>query len=279
MAEDERQDLRRHEEPQEDGGRAAQPPVVMAEPTPVQLVGRIGLYTGEVRRLDARLVERSPPVEASVVGVAGGAGGPMRARKSKRMERRLTHWQCVFCRHETPHSAGATACGACGGIKQQLGDADAAGREAARRRARSKEYVGRQLNALGVGTSGVPRAAQGVFEKARRDMLVRHEVEALEQFTGAASYVKEEDGMLGVMESFYIVQTGARVSVMDERKRAHVTEEDVAHFFNTTGRRVASGVAGETTFPMGGYFNEFRREGYSAPLVLALRKAVRSAIL
>ena len=31
----------------------------------------------------------------------GGALGPMRARKTKRMDRRLTHWQCTFCRHET----------------------------------------------------------------------------------------------------------------------------------------------------------------------------------
>ena len=35
----------------------------------------------------------------------------------------------------------------------------------------------------------------------------------------------------------------------------------------------------EDTFPMGGYFNEFRREGVSAALVLELRVAVRAAII
>ena len=51
--------------------------------------------------------------------------GPMRARRSKRMDRRLSHWQCTFCRHETPLSDQASACGRCGGVRRQLGDSNA----------------------------------------------------------------------------------------------------------------------------------------------------------
>jgi len=40
----------------------------------------------------------------------GGALGPMRARKTKRMDRRLTHWQCTFCRHETAVSEQVNTC-------------------------------------------------------------------------------------------------------------------------------------------------------------------------
>uniref|UniRef100_A0A0D3ILT8 Uncharacterized protein n=2 Tax=Emiliania huxleyi TaxID=2903 RepID=A0A0D3ILT8_EMIH1 len=92
--------------------------------------------------------------------------GPTRASKSRRMDRRLTHWQCIYCRRETRNDARATSCWNCGGEKEQLRDADSEGREAARRRQRAKEYAGRSLNALGAGTSLVPRAAQGVFERA-----------------------------------------------------------------------------------------------------------------
>ena len=35
-----------------------------------------------------------PRAEASGVG-------PMRVRRTKRMDRRLSHWQCTFCRHAT----------------------------------------------------------------------------------------------------------------------------------------------------------------------------------
>ena len=84
--------------------------------------------------------------------------------------------------------------------------------------------------------------------------------------------------MLGVMESYYVVQTGARVSVFDEVKRSLMTGADVARFFNAIGRKAAVGVPGETTFPMGGYFNEFRREGMTIELVRELRRAVTFAI-
>ena len=56
--------------------------------------------------------------------------------------------------------------------------------------------------------------------------------------------------MLGVMESYYVVHTGARVGVFDEEKRSHMTGTDVARFFNAIGRKAAVGVPGETTFPM-----------------------------
>ena len=92
----------------------------------------------------------------------GGGVGPVRARKTKRMDRRLTHWQCSYCRRETPNDSRSTKCGHCCEAKAQLRDADANGREAARRAQRAKKYQGRSLNALGVGTASVPRAAQGV---------------------------------------------------------------------------------------------------------------------
>ena len=59
-----------------------------------------------------------------------------------------------------------------------------------------------------------------MFERARSDALVYWETAQLEQYTGAPLYLMKEDCMLGVMESFYIVQTGARVSVMYDAKRA-----------------------------------------------------------
>ena len=88
------------------------------------------------------------------------------------MDRRLTHWQCIYCRRETRNDARATRCWNCDGEKEQLRDADSEGREAARRGQRAKECGGRSLNALGAGTSLVPRAAQGVFERARLEVLV-----------------------------------------------------------------------------------------------------------
>ena len=90
-------------------------------------------------------------------------------------------------RRETRNDARATRCWNCDGEKEQLRDADSEGREAARRGQRAKEYAGRSLNALGAGTSLVPRAAQGVFERARVDVLVHWETQQLEQYTGAAS--------------------------------------------------------------------------------------------
>ena len=58
-----------------------------------------------------------------------------------------------------------------------------------------------------------------------------------------------------------------------------MTGTDVARFFNAIGRKAAVGVPGETTFPMGGYFNEFRREGMTVDLVRELRTAVKFAIV
>ena len=268
---------------------------VMATPTPVEVREDVPMYTGEIYRVEPRM-PLSPrrggmgnvaepasvgeaPRAACGGGRVGGAGGPVRgAYKSKRMARRLSHWQCVHCRHETRNDARATHCVKCGGVKAQLRDADSKGREMARRAAREKEFQGRQLNARCVGTELVPRAAQGVFESTRREAMVRWEANELEQYTGAPSYVRREEIVLGVIESFFIVSTGARVSVMDDAKRARMTASDVASFFNAIGRRAAAGVAGEETFPMGGYFNEFRRDGVSAALMLELRDIVTTAI-
>ena len=88
--------------------------------------------------------------------------GPTRASKSRRMDRRLTHWQCIYCRRETRNEARATRCWSCDGEKEQLRDADSDGREAARRGQRAKEYAGRSLNALGVCTSLVPLGLSNV---------------------------------------------------------------------------------------------------------------------
>ena len=78
------------------------------------------------------------------------------------MDRRLSHWQCTFCRHENPLSEQAEVCGKCNGARQQLGDSDAVAREGARRSARSREVYGRALNLRGVGCETVPRLTPGL---------------------------------------------------------------------------------------------------------------------
>jgi hypothetical protein len=203
-------------------------PVVLLQPLTSE-ARSAPVYDGPMERLDAY---GGMPTMDATAGSSGGttngsAGGPMRARKTKRMDRRLTHWRCVFCRHETRNDANATTCSKCDGVRSELRDADARGREQARRAARAKDAHGRQLNARGVGTETVPRAAQGVFERTRGDALVRWETQQLEAYTGSPLYLQKEDCNIGVMESFYIVHTGARVSVMDEVKRAQMTEVGV----------------------------------------------------
>ena len=44
-------------------------------------------------------------------------------KKTKRMDRRLSHWQCTFCRHETALSEQVNVCGKCNGARRQLGQA------------------------------------------------------------------------------------------------------------------------------------------------------------
>ena len=229
-------------------------PVAILQPLSAP-VGDVVMYTGPLQPIGWQLHgigrEFGGGTQPADVAVEAGAitqdkrrvdVGPTRASKSRRMDRRLTHWQCIYCRRETRNDARATSCWNCGGEKEQLRDADSEGREAARRGQRAKEYAGRSLNALGAGTSLVPRAAQGVFERARVDVLVHWETQQLEQYTGAASYLRKEECMLGVMESYYVVQTGARVSVFDEVKRSLMTGADVARFFNAIGRKAAVGV-------------------------------------
>lgn len=100
---------------------------------------------------------------------------PSVPRKTKRMDRRLTHWQCAFCRSETALSDESDRCRKCNGPREQLGDADAEEREKARRASRQGEAHGRKLNARGTGSERIPRASLGVFEAARHDALVRLE--------------------------------------------------------------------------------------------------------
>jgi hypothetical protein len=176
---------------------------------PVRAVPASGVGA-EVVRVMAMPIQIAVPSGVAVresaagSGGVGGNGGPLRARKTKRMERRLTHWQCTFCRHEMPLAEDAVLCGRCKGPRRQLGDADTAAREAARRQARQTEMHGRQLNGRGVGCETVARAAQGVFATARYDALVVWEVGELERFTGAPTYLKREDCVIGVVESFLI---------------------------------------------------------------------------
>ena len=79
------------------------------------------------------------------------------------MDRRLSHWQCTFCRHENPLSEQADVCGKCNGARQQLGDSDAVAREEARRSARSREAHGRALNSRGedAGSGSLNATADG----------------------------------------------------------------------------------------------------------------------
>ena len=39
-------------------------------------------------------------------------------KKTKRMDRRLSHWQCTFCRHETALSEQVDVCGKCNGASR-----------------------------------------------------------------------------------------------------------------------------------------------------------------
>ena len=43
-------------------------------------------------------------------------------KKTKRMDRRLSHWRCTFCCHETALSEQVNVCGKCNGTRRQLGD-------------------------------------------------------------------------------------------------------------------------------------------------------------
>ena len=163
---------------------------------------------------------------------------PSVPRKTKRMDRRLTHWQCAFCRSETALSEESDRCRKCNGPREQLGDADAEEREKARRASRQGEAHGRKLNARGTGSERIPRAALGVFEAARHDALVRLETTQLEQATGAVGYLIKEECNVGIIESFLVVHRGAQFSLMDEEKRKQLTAAVIADFWNTIGRRV-----------------------------------------
>eukprot|EP00964_Phaeocystis_antarctica_P059570 scaffold35383_cov71-Phaeocystis_antarctica.AAC.2 len=43
---------------------------------------------------------------------------PALFKKTKRMDRRLSHWQCTFCRHETALSEQVDVCGKCNGARR-----------------------------------------------------------------------------------------------------------------------------------------------------------------
>ena len=54
---------------------------------------------------------------------------PSVPRKTKRMDRRLTHWQCAFCRSETALSEESDRCRKCNGPREQLGRLQDCGRQ------------------------------------------------------------------------------------------------------------------------------------------------------
>ena len=82
----------------------------------------------------AQPIDDSGAAAANTSGVPSEAttGGPIRAPKTKRKDRRLSHWKCTYCRHEMLMSERAAVCEKCNGSRQELRDADAAGRETAR---------------------------------------------------------------------------------------------------------------------------------------------------
>ena len=157
----------------------------------------VPVHCGEVHRdsTDRTATVVGADVVVEEHGTAPRSATSSRPRKTKRMDRRLTHWQCAFCRHEMLLSEGADKCSRCNGTRQHLGDADAEEREKARRQSREKEAHGRKLNARGTGTECVPRAAQGVFEVARHDALVRWETTMPRAVHWSMLYQRSEQGM------------------------------------------------------------------------------------
>ena len=63
-------------------------------------------------------------VRPGSTGPVDGHGVSLRPplKKTKRMDRRLSHWKCTFCGNETPLSEQVDVCGMCNGARQQLGD-------------------------------------------------------------------------------------------------------------------------------------------------------------
>ena len=198
----------------------------------------------------APLVTWSPGGSAVVRAVVDGPG-PMRpSRTRSRMERACTHWKCTFCKAEWALSLELTVCGSCGGVRRQLGNADAEAREMARLQQRSNSAHGRRLNAQSTAGRMVPRMPQGVFDEARFVHLARLQTGLLERAAGKPQYVTHQDYLVGVMESYFIVHHLARVGLMDEAKRRLIGAAEVADFFNVIGHRSDENVLGQTVFPM-----------------------------
>ena len=134
------------------------------------------------------------PRGSAVVGAVVEGPGPMRPLRTRsRMQRACTHWKCTFCKAEWALSLQMTQCGSCGGVRRQLGNADAEAREAARLRQRSTSVHGRRLNGQSTAGRFVPRMPQGVFEKARFDHLAKLQTGLLERAAGKPQYVTHQD--------------------------------------------------------------------------------------
>ena len=89
-------------------------------------VGDVVMYTGplqpmgQLHGIGREFGVGTQPLPACVVREAGegaitqderrGDVGPTRANKTRRMDRRLTHWQCIYCRRETRNDARAMRC-------------------------------------------------------------------------------------------------------------------------------------------------------------------------
>ena len=88
-------------------------PVAILQPLSAP-VGDVVMYTGPLQPIGWQLHgigrEFGGGTQPADVAVEAGAitqdkrrvdVGPTRASKSRRMDRRLTHWQCIYCRRET----------------------------------------------------------------------------------------------------------------------------------------------------------------------------------
>ena len=102
--------------------RGAITPVAILQPLSSP-VGDVVMYTGplqpmgQLHGIGREFGVGTQPLPACVVREAGegaitqderrGDVGPTRANKTRRMDRRLTHWQCIYCRRETRTVRGA----------------------------------------------------------------------------------------------------------------------------------------------------------------------------
>ena len=116
----------------------------------------------------------------------------------------------------------------------------------------------------------MPSAAGiGLFDDGERRLAVLRETAALRQALGSSANETKALAEIGVLESYLAVHHLGRYSIMQGAERAAgIDDLVVTDFFHQVGRRIerADGVEA-WTFPMGGYFNGFRKQGVTAGLL------------